>query len=304
MKKNALGRVHMKLFTKVALVSAVAISSNAMAMQAMDDAALSATTGQDGISIGVKLGSGGLSIGKVLIHDNDGLAVNATTGGTGKAGAIVLGKDAVAGVGGAAGTPAVAGIKLTQTDATKDLATLVIDTDAGDATKGGAFLNVAANITGMKAEVGPISVAASGTKSGITRGTTGTANEILSGLTLTLGDISANVQLGATPQGAMINLDTTITGGLVIDKLGIKDAAGGGQIFLDKIEVATTGTNNLAINAGVSVKSTGIEIKPNAMNIGAYITGVHLGTQTGASIGDVEIAGLNLSNSTIRISGH
>lgn len=50
MKKNALGRVQiMKLFTKLALVSAVAISSNAMAMQAMDDAALSSTTGQDGI---------------------------------------------------------------------------------------------------------------------------------------------------------------------------------------------------------------------------------------------------------------
>lgn len=43
----------MKLFTKLALVSAVAMSSNAMAMQAMDDAALSATTGQDGISIGI-----------------------------------------------------------------------------------------------------------------------------------------------------------------------------------------------------------------------------------------------------------
>lgn len=43
----------MKLFTKLALVSAVAVSSNAMAMQAMDDAALSSTTGQDGISIGI-----------------------------------------------------------------------------------------------------------------------------------------------------------------------------------------------------------------------------------------------------------
>ena len=53
MKKNALGRVQMKVFTKLALVSAVAISSNAMAMQAMDDAALSSTTGQDGISIGI-----------------------------------------------------------------------------------------------------------------------------------------------------------------------------------------------------------------------------------------------------------
>ncbi len=31
----------------------MAISANAMAMQAMDDASLSATTGQDGINIGI-----------------------------------------------------------------------------------------------------------------------------------------------------------------------------------------------------------------------------------------------------------
>ncbi len=43
----------MKMFTKIALVSSMAISANAMAMQAMDDASLSATTGQDGINIGI-----------------------------------------------------------------------------------------------------------------------------------------------------------------------------------------------------------------------------------------------------------
>ena len=53
MKKNALGRVQMKLFTKLALVSSIAVSANAMAMQAMDDASLSSTTGQDGINIGM-----------------------------------------------------------------------------------------------------------------------------------------------------------------------------------------------------------------------------------------------------------
>jgi hypothetical protein len=41
----------MKMFTKLALVSSMAISANAMAMQSMDDAALSAATGQDGINI-------------------------------------------------------------------------------------------------------------------------------------------------------------------------------------------------------------------------------------------------------------
>ncbi|HQV25289.1 MAG TPA: pilus assembly protein FilA, partial [Acinetobacter sp.] len=43
----------MKMFTKLALISSMAISANAMAMQSMDDAALGATTGQDGINIGI-----------------------------------------------------------------------------------------------------------------------------------------------------------------------------------------------------------------------------------------------------------
>ena len=84
----------MKLFTKLALVSAVAVSSNAMAMQAMDDAALSATTGQDGISIGIGISK--VDIAKVHVFDGDGLAaagtagVDAGSGGTGKTGAITL----------------------------------------------------------------------------------------------------------------------------------------------------------------------------------------------------------------------
>lgn len=43
----------MKKFTKLVLATSVAFSANAMAMQAMDDASLSETTGQDGISIGI-----------------------------------------------------------------------------------------------------------------------------------------------------------------------------------------------------------------------------------------------------------
>src|SRR5690606_30799204 len=84
----------MKNFTKLALVSSIAFSANAMAMQAMDDAALSSTTGQDDINIGIGISK--IEIEKIYIHDNDGLAakgiagVDAGSGGTGAAGAIVI----------------------------------------------------------------------------------------------------------------------------------------------------------------------------------------------------------------------
>lgn len=73
------------------LVSSLAISANAMAMQSMDDAALSAATGQDGINIGIALGSGGITIDKLYLHDNDGLATSTgITGASGTAGAIAI----------------------------------------------------------------------------------------------------------------------------------------------------------------------------------------------------------------------
>ena len=128
----------MKLFTKLALVSAVAVSSNAMALQAMDDAALSATTGQDGINVGIDASK--IEIAKLHVFDGDGLAVNATTGGSGKAGAITLNN-----------------VVVTKTG-TGNLADLVIDTD-GSATAGATgkpFLNVAAAINALKIDLGKL----------------------------------------------------------------------------------------------------------------------------------------------------
>ena len=281
----------MKLFTKLALVSSIAFSANAMAMQAMDDASLSSTTGQDGINIGIKLDNGAITVGQLFIHDNDGLAK--ANGGTDAAGTIVIGKG-----------DATPGIKITQTDATKNLVDLVIDSDAGTGANG-AFINVAAAVTGLKAEIGSIGVGKAGTKAGVVRGVVdGSVNEILTGLTLTLGSVGANIQLGATPQGAMIDLKSEIAGGLQLSKLGIKDNAGGGTIFLDDIQLVTTGKSSLAADAKISVTPTGLAIKPAAQNMSAYITGVHLGSSTAKSIGDVEVKGLNMGASTITITGH
>ena len=291
MKKNALGRVQMKLFTKLALVSSIAVSANAMAMQAMDDASLSSTTGQDGINIGIKLDGGEITVDQLYIHDNDGLAAG-TNGGTGLAGTIVVGN----------GTGP--GVKITQTDPNTNLLDLVIDSDAGTGANG-AFINVAAAITGLKAEIGSIGVAKAGAKNGVVRGVVeGSTNEILTGLTLTLGSVGANIQLGATPQGAMIDLKSEIAGGLQLSNLGIKDNAGGGTIHFGDIQLVTTGKTSLAADAKISVTPTGLAIKPAAQNMSAYITGIHLGSKDVKSIGDVEIKGLNMGGSTITITGH
>lgn len=301
----------MKIFTKLALVSSIAISANAMAMQSMDDAALSATTGQDGISIGIALDGGSITIGQVFMHDNGGLAASgqagdAGYGGTATSGSIVIGKAAIAATGNDPAIPGQNGITITQTDPNANLVDLVIDSDAGTGTNG-AFLNIAASLGGMTVDIGSIGVGKSGTRTAgsVVRGVTaGSVNEILTGLSLTLGNVDATIQLGATPQGAMIVLDTEIAGGIVLEDLGIKDNARGGTIHLDEIQLVTTGQTYLNGNAKIGVTTTGLEIKPVAQNVSAYIAGVRLGSSAAASIGDIELQGLNMGGSTITISGH
>ena len=346
----------MKLFTKLALVSAVAISSNAMAMQAMDDAALSSTTGQDGISIGIGIAK--VEIAKLHVFDGDGLdstlngADGVSLGGTGDkgatpgkgAGAITINKVVVS-------APMLAdgsGPDTTRMLDSHNLADLTIDTDGG---AGKPFLNVAAAVSGLDIYIGEIGVSASNAlpaagATTIRRGatdtaysasnTTGNYNKILSGLTIKTGKMDANIQLGAAPQGAMIVLNTTMQGGLEIKNLGIVDSStktgtadgttgnrAAGQIFLESIKVSDANAANLTVKAAVSV--VGKEDTNNGYlriitGSGAttpktdmYIKGVHLGSQAAASIGDVEVQGLqtyyfngtaNVQGSVITISGH
>ena len=330
----------MKMFTKLALVSSMAISANAMAMQSMDDAALSAATGQDGINIGIGISK--IEIEKVLIHDNDGLG-----GAAANAGAIVIQGNGLAasptnlnstnGIVITAPMLNATTVDDTRALASHNLADLTIDTDKGTGTNG-AFLNVAAAVSGLDIYIGEIGVSGSNAASTTVRRGNDTTNynAILSGLTIKTGLTNANIQLGAAPQGAMIVLNTTMQGGLEIKNLGIVDSStktgtadgttgnrAAGQIFLESIKVSDANAANLTVKAAVSV--VGKEDTNNGYlriitGSGAttpktdmYIKGVHLGSQAAASIGDVEVQGLqtyyfngtaNVQGSVITISGH
>lgn len=314
----------MKMFTKLALVSSMAISANAMAMQAMDDAALSSATGQDGINIGIGAGlnadlatfmgtpvavTKGILVEDLYVHDNDGLAATAAFNGVNLGGKATPGAIHIDGL----GLQATAGADNFDGTLSTNLLNLKIDTDAGDAAAGGAFLNIGANVAALRVKVGAISIGASGAApdlatANIRRGTTGTENQILTGLTLDMGKVAANVQLGATPQGAMVLVKSSLSG-LNITNLGINDAAGGGQIYLDGLHVRGAGGGAIDVDLGISVKSTGLEItnKSTAGN-DIYVKAVRLGAaatgSTNASIGDVEVQGLKLGQTKITIAGH
>ncbi|MDM1271089.1 pilus assembly protein FilA [Acinetobacter indicus] len=299
----------MKTFTKLALVSSMALSANAFAMQAMDDSALSATTGQDGLSIGIGISK--IEIEKLFIHDNDGL-----NGTIDNAGAIVIQGNGIAGDANEFGI--VVGANYDDGGAylleSRNLADLKIDSDAGAGGGNTAFINIAADVSGLDIKIGEIGVTASGVQgsasatSALRRGgDENNYNAIISGLSLKTGPMSANIQLGAAPQGAMIKLNTTMIGGLEINNLGILDNStasaerAAGEIFIESIKIADADANNLTITQDVRVMGASVSNPDDKGYIqmishsGAkdhYVQGVHLGSRDAASIGDVEIQGM------------
>ena len=319
----------MKKFTKLVLATSVAFSANAMAMQAMDDASLSETTGQDGLTIGIGISK--IAIEKLFIHDNDGLAPKGVAneagfGGTSTAGAIVIrGKTDTAPDAAALANPTTAthGVVIGANYdnngdyllASRNLADLVIDSDAGE---GNPFINVAAQVSGLDIKVGRIGVTASGTDDpdSIRRGGAGVVNDIISGFDVKTGVINANIQLGAAPQGAMIKMNSVMVGGLEIKNLGILDnssknkAVGlvgttpvttreAGEIYVESIKIADADSNDLTISQNISVFND------------AYVgtTGTQLGkaahvrivsNDTGAK--DQYIKGIHLGNRETRSS--
>lgn len=291
----------MKLFSKIALVSAMAISANAMALESMDDEALSAATGQDGITLTVI--TDGISIDKLLVHDNDGLSSTATTnggaplGGTDTAGAIVV-NGVTVGVSATAANPLFGGA----------LARVTIDTDAGvDGTN--PFLNINMKNNGLDIGVGSIAVGASNAVpvAGARRGVVaGTETEIISGLDVTVGASELNIQLGAQPQGAMIVANGVIQGGVTINSLNLVDSATTGEIAISDLRITSAGSTDLAVDTAISVlpgsdpTGGGLAISSNGAK-DLYIGSLALGNAN--SIGSIEIQGLDMGNNQLIVSG-
>jgi len=285
-------------FKKLALAAAVAVAPmSALALEPMQDDALSAVTGQDGITIGLTTPSLTLD---AVVHDNDGLAGggNGITGD--EAGAIVI-DNLVLNTGG-------------------NEITAKIDAD-GNA--GAPILNVAVTIpSGTIISTGDLYVAGS-LGMGATTGTDTLATSIenrsstaiLDSMDITLGQVNMNIQLGNEVQTIagftdtqMIAMDTTITGGITISNFSLNDATAttGGSLSVGSI-VIDGNNGGMDVVAGVNLDSTdGVVISVGQLGttsgLSVQMTDVALGT--GTSIGDVEILGLNLNGTQIAVRGH
>jgi len=295
---NALGEYAMKLFTQLALVTAIASCGSAYAMQSMDDSTLSDTTGQDGISIliappattatdkaGYTVGgetlaaltqTNGLVIGAAVLHDKDGIA------GTDSGGAIIIGDASQANAANAKGVQM--GI----------YGSGPIEVNI-DASGGGAAGSVSGTAPVLNVQVvlpsdllirtgdisvdgskrGAIAVGAAGATvaNAATGGTTGNAIKILNSMDIGVGGATMNIQLGNTPQGAMIVAGGTITGGISISGLSLHDGntaiptAYQGDLGVGVLSITDTGSANLTINSKIDVTN----------NVGSLLTALNGG---------------------------
>jgi len=318
----------MKLFNQLALVTAIAASGSAYAMQSMDDSALSSTTGQDGLTVLIVPPAGGIKIDQIAIFDKDALATAAPTTTAGnEAGAILLGKNGPA-LGTGTGFSITGGAITVKIDATGGGNSTV--------TSGLApMLNINVKLpNNFVLNTGDISVAGAQGAAGAQTVDSNNNTTFLSSLSIGLPNASLNIQLGNPTQGAMVNVLGTVTGGLSIGTAGtgvggiyLKDNTAGylGSLGVQKLTLTSNGSADLNLNVNVDVANvanyntiTGsagtvgglvvqfagtpkFDVYMQAVTMGGSVAGTPI---AGESIGDVKITGLDLTGVKVGISGH
>ncbi len=272
-------------FKKLALASAIAlVPVTGFSLEALDDSTLSGVTGQDGIEIVIDTPVAGIGA-DMYIHDKDGLG-SATTSSFD--GAIVIDNFSLAG-------------------------DVTIAIDAGDTSQAGLapVLQIAINFGATTIITGDLRVANSQRDDVVSGwGINAPSGVLLNTMTIAMSGLTLNVQLGNEPQGNMILVNSTITGGLSINSFALNDAGGtvtGGAIGSTNMLILDNGGTDLTLDVGVDATTAGLVIDVNAIGsatgMDIRITDQYLGTTSAGIVGDVTIVGLNLAGSTITISG-
>lgn len=275
----------MKGFKKLLLTSAIlAASSSALAMQAMDDETMSATTGQDGLAITID--SSVVTDMNIKWIDRTGIAGGTFT----NPGAVVIDN---------------LGMTITNLD---------IEIDAGSSAANNGQLNIAISTADnivVNLNDGTNGAVIGVTSAGAAGSATGTVTPILSfsntsALTIS-GGLDATLKLGNRAAGEdflLIDfanpLNVSLTGLSILDAVGTAANGAAGDVG---IGVGTLSIANLDVVASVNVVGAGLQIDTTGTTIGEVgLERVVLGDLDNASIGDVYISGLTV-DSVITVAG-
>jgi len=262
----------------------------------------------------------GLSIGQVIVHDDDGFA---SVGATENSGALVIGS------GGADSTVLFADNNIPiQVDI--DMVGSVSGTVAGS----DSMLNVTITTPDLAIKTGNIYVANSNAADALLDkdgGVVANANDtdgtsldgstpiaIMNGMEIILGATSLNVQLGTEAQGAMVLMNAALVGGLTINNMQVNDATAvtGGSFRASSMTVKNSGSADLNAVVAVNITNTiggadtfgGLVVTVAALGDGGganiAINDIELGSATSPVMGDVQMNGLNVNGTKLIIRGH
>ena len=171
---------------------------------------------------------------------------------------------------------------------------LVIDAD-GNA--GVPVLNINADLGDTVVEGVNLAVASVGGDN--TGATIANRAEVLSLGDIELNGLTANIQLGNQAQGAMINVQSTITGGLTLSDFALKGT--NGDIGFGAVTITDNADTNLTLDLDIDPTATGLSITGiNNMDIAA--SNLRFGDTNAAALGALYIS--NLSVGDVTISGH
>lgn len=306
------------LSTAVVLVTAADIPS-AWALQALPDDALSASTGQDGISVKVAVSK--VAFGHLSLIDKDGFA-GATAAGalsmvpmSADGGIVFLQADGVTPVG----------------SASNPLFTLTADTDGGTTNNAFLNLNVAFSNQLSKIHINPFVVGLTALSNGKAEQTkrrdilrSGTSSNADSGIDIILdgnNPLGMNIQLGSAPQGQLVrfkgNLKEIQANGLQLISYSNGTATDKSTTLQTDLNIkSTSGTGIDLGTVYATVKPTGLEIGASTLsNIDVTLNNTIMG-QNGlaatdgtfnnlknGSVGNIGLSGVTITGLKTTISG-
>lgn len=283
-----------------ALASTLAVfSASALALEALEDEALAATTGQDGVTLSLGSSTAATVIPfSTVIHDGNGIT-GATTPG-----ALVIGRPLAAGdhIASSITIPSGQFINVLL-DATADVDTVL----AGNQPALGINISIP---SGTVLHTGTLSVAKS---NGGGVAISNQSNVIMNDLAITLGATTLSVTLGnEANSGQMMGLTTSMTSGLALSNVAFRDAsavgANGVAIRASSIQIDNAGAST-AFDADIKVDviATGLQASVVTFGTGGAdirISDMRLGDTASTSLGTLNINGLNVAGAVLRIYGH
>lgn len=290
----------MKGLTPIAqLIALMACASASFALEKLSDKDLSTEVARDGVTIKLVLGDFdgagagtdlGLSIGQTILHDSNGIAASAVPG------AIVHGTGIV-------------GDRLELTMAAGSQIVAVVDAvgDAAAVAGNQPMLNINIAVPAFTLKTGKLYVAQS---NGVGAAVSNMTTAITDGMTINVGALTLNAQLGTENQGYMLLVNGSMATGITASNFVLNDANSGGGL-----RIATLGIDNTGAS-GVLDLSVGVDIGPGGLvaevlQLGSLAGGVDIrldsvkfGSAAASAIGNVDVVGLNLATSLVRIVGH